>query len=200
MRNLSAKKIRQCFELKINPPELGAKLAKAYGIDQLEEDHDTARREALHFFGDARFCAWPGPVRKNVNAADGRAYQYYYDEPNPFQPKKHAKAGHAVDLFALFGGYDNEDQLNDNTRRVGRMLRTKWVDFVNGEEPWLSNETYVFGPEGMTGAIDRDSGAAVHDLNPRRRQAEIAVIHEVGYKVCMEVWQRLAAAAAESNA
>ncbi|KAK5076647.1 hypothetical protein LTR64_005875 [Lithohypha guttulata] len=199
-RKLSAKKIRQCFETKISGPEVGARLAKAYGIDKLEEDHDTARREALHFLGDCRFCAWPFSITKNVNSAGGKVYQYHYDEPNPFQPKNKAKAGHAVDLFALFGGYDDEDQLNDETRRVGRMLRTKWIDFVNGEEPWGTNETYVFGPGGMTGAIDRDSGAAVHDLNPRRRQAELAVIREVGWKACMEVWQRLSAAAAESNA
>lgn len=199
MRNLSAKKIRQCFELKINRPELGSKLAKAYGIDQLKEDHDRARRGALHFFGDSRFCAWPFSITKNVNSAGVRAYQYHYDEPNPFQPKEKAKAGHAVDLFALFGGYDNEHQFHDETQRVGRMLRTKWIDFVNGEEPWSTNETYVFGPEGLTGAIDRNSGGAVHDLNPRRRQAELAIIREVGYKACMEVWQRLGAAAAESS-
>ena len=104
----------------------------------------------------------------------------------------------AVDLFGLFGGYDDAEEFSDEHRRVGRMMRTKWIDFVNGEEPWGTNETYLLGPEGMTGAIDRDSGAAVKDLNPRRRQAEIDVVKEVGYTAVMEIWQRLSAAAAES--
>ncbi|KAK5953733.1 hypothetical protein OHC33_005002 [Knufia fluminis] len=198
-RKLKAKDILKCFEIKENP-EVGAQLAKVYGIDGLEEDHDTARREALHFLGDARFCAWPPAIRKNINAAgdNTKAYQYYYDEGNPFQDKHKSKAGHAVDLFGLFGGYDEE--VNDETRRVGRMMRTKWIDFINGEEPWATNETYVFGPEGMTGAIDRDSGAAVKDLNPRRRQAEIDAIQKAGWKVVVEIWKNMTGAAAKAAA
>lgn len=198
-RRLTAKKVVQCFETK-NNPAVGAKLAKIYGIDGLEEDHDTARREALHFLGDVRFCAWPPSITKNVNDAGGetKAYQYYYDEGNPFQEKHKSRAGHAVDLFGLFGGYD--DDVNDETRRVGRMMRTKWIDFINGDEPWATNETYVFGPEGMTGAIDRDSNAAVKDLNPRRRQAEISAIREAGWQAVMEIWQNLGSAAASAAA
>jgi len=198
-RKLTAKKIVQCFATKSNPA-VGAKLAKIYGIDGLEEDHDTARREALHFLADVRFCAWPPAITKNVNGPGGqsKAYQYYYDEGNPFQEKHRSKAGHGVDLFGLFGGYD--DDVNDETRRVGRMMRTKWIDFINGEEPWATNETYVFGPEGMTGAIDRDSNAAVKDLNPRRRQAEISAIREAGWQAVMEIWQNLGSAAASAAA
>lgn len=193
-RNVKAKRILQCFETK-SDPEAGAKLAKIYGIDGLVEDHATARREALHFLGDSRFCAWPPSITATVNGMGGKAYQYYYDEGNPFMPKDTAKAGHAADLFALFGGYD--DEVSDEQRRVGRMMRTKWVDFINGDEPWGTNEIFVFGPEGMTGAIDRDSSAAVHDLNPRRRQAQIAAIGEVGWKNVVEIWQNLTAAARE---
>lgn len=79
------------------------------------------------------------------------------------------------------------------------MLRTKWIDFVSGEEPWSTDEVFVFGPKGMTGAINRDSSAAVHDLNPRRRQAELAVIREIGWQAAMEVWQTLHAAAQRSS-
>lgn len=196
-KKMTAKKIRSCFETRINGPEAGQKLAKAYGIDKLEEDHNTANMAVLHFLGDARFCAWPPSIAKNVNAAGGKAYQFYYDEGNPFMPKEKALAQHAVDLFGLFGGYD--DVVNDETRRVGRMMRTKWIDFINGEEPWRTDEVYLLGPDGMTGAVDRDSNAAVHDLNPRRRQAQIAVIHEVGWKAVMEVWQALSSAAASSQ-
>ena len=190
---VEAKKIRACFKT-----TAGEKLAKVYGIDEAVEDHETARREALHFMADARFCVWPQVIRGNVNEKDGKVYQYYYDEPNPFAGKE-GKAGHGVDMFGLFGGYDNADEFSDEHRRVGRMMRTKWIDFINGEEPWGKQETYVFGPEGMTGAIDRDSGSAVHDLNPRRRQAAFAVIREVGVKGVTEVWQRLLSAAAEAN-
>ena len=196
-RRMTATKILSCFETKVNGIEAGQKLAKVYGIDGLQEDHETARTAAMHFLADARFCAWPHQIAKNVNAAGGKAYQYYYDEPNPFMPKDKAMAGHAVDLLGTFGGYDEE--VNDETRRVGRMLRTKWIDFVNGEEPWQTDEVFVFGPDGMTGAIDRDSNAAVHDLNARRRQAEIAVIREVGFKVVQEVWHSLNAAARSST-
>lgn len=191
--NLTAKKIRACFETKTGGPEPGQKLAKAYGVDKLDEDHDSARREALHFLGDAVFSAWPPSMAKAIS---GKAYQYYYDEGNPFAPAHDAKAQHAVDLFALFGGYD--DDVNDETRRVGRMLRTKWIDFVNGEEPWHADAVYLFGPHGMTGEVDRDSHAAVHDLNPRRRQARFAVMHEVGWQAVHEVWQALMSAAASS--
>lgn len=196
-KKLSVKKIRSCFETRMNGPEAGQKLAKAYGIDELEEDHITARMELLYFLGDARFCAWPPSIAKKVNGAGGKAYQYHYDEANPFMPKDKALSGHAVDLFGLFGGYD--DDVNDETRRVGRMMRTKWIDFINGEEPWRTEEVYLLGPNGMTGAVDRDSSAAVHDLNPRRRQAQIAVIQEVGWKAVMEVWQALSSAAASSQ-
>jgi len=193
--NLTARRILKCFEAKSNPA-VGAKLAKVYGIDGLEEDHDTVRQEARHFMADARFSAWPPQIIKNVNGAGGgtKAYHYYYDEGNPFQEKDKAQAGHGVELFGLYGGYDEE--ANDETRRVGRMMRTKWIDFINGDEPWATNETYLFGPRGMTGAIDRDSGAAVRELNPRRRQAEISAIREAGWEAVMEIWQNLNSAAA----
>lgn len=197
LEKLTAKKIRSCFETKISGLEAGQKLARAYAIDELEEDHKTARMQALYFLGDGRFCAWAPKIAKNVNTAGGKAYQFYYDEGNPFLPKDITVAQHGIDLFGLFGGYD--EVVNDETRRVGRMMRTKWIDFVNGEEPWQTDEVYLFGPNGMTGEVNRDSNAAVHDLNPRRRQAQFAVIHEVGWKPVMEVWQALASAAASSQ-
>lgn len=193
----SASKIRSCFETKKSGPEAGQKLAKVYGIDGLEQDDATARLQAVHFMGDSRFSAWNPIIAKEVNASGGKAYQYLYDQLNPFPPKEQAVAQHGIDLLGLFGGYD--EIVDDETRRVGRMMRTKWIDFVNGEEPWQTNEVYLFGPNGMTGEIDRDSSAAVHDLNPRRRQAQLAVIQEVGWKAVMEVCQALLASAASSQ-
>lgn len=198
-QKMTAKRIAKCFETKINSPELGARLAKVYGLDGLEEDHKTARQQVLYFLADARFHAWPSHIRKNLATSETKMYEYYYDEPNPFAKKAPKLAGHAVDLFGLFGGYDDTPEFSDESRRIGRMVRTKWIDFINGEEPWGSNETYVFGPNGMTGAIDRDSPSAVHDLNPRRRQAEIAVIQEVGWKVVMEIWQNITASAQDPD-
>ena len=179
--------ILKCFQTK--DPAIGEKLAKMYGIDGLVDDHDTVRKEALDFLADARFNAWAGRIRANVNAAGQKAYQYYYDEGNPFM--KDPKAGHGVDLLALFGGYD--DEVPDEQKRIGRMLRTKWIDFINGEEPWSTSETYVFGPQGITGAIDRGSSASVHDLNTRRSTSRLEAIREVGWKGAMEVWQNLLA-------
>lgn len=196
-KNFTAKKIQNAFKTKINGPEVGQKLAKVYGIDDLAENDAEARKQAVLFIGDSRFSAWPPLVAKNVNAGGGKAYQYYYDEVNPFQSKEEATTPHGQDLFALFGGYD--DAVNDETRRVGKMLRTKWIDFINGEEPWQTDEVFVFGPNGMTGEINRDSNAAVHDLNPRRRQAQLAAIHEVGWQGVMEVWQAVVAAAANTS-
>lgn len=194
-KNMTAKSILKCFETKTSGPEAGQKLTKVYGIDGLEEDQETVRQAAMHFMGDARYSAWPQHIAKTVNGSGGKVYQYHYDEPNPFYPAP--LAGHATDLFALFGGYDED--VNDETRRVGRMLRTKWIDFVNGQEPWSTDEVFVFGPGGITGAINRDSSAAVHDLNPRRRQAQLAVIREVGWQAAMEVWQNLSAASQRSS-
>lgn len=193
----TASKIRACFETKKNGPEAGQRLAKAYGLDLLDEDSATARLQALYFIGDARFSAWCSKIAKEVNTNGGKAYQFYYDQVNPFPPKEHRVAQHGIDLFGLFGGYD--EVVDDETRRVGRMMRTKWIDFINGEEPWLANQVYLFGPEGMTGEVDRESASAVHDLNTRRRVAQYAVIEEVGWQAVMEVWQALAASAASSQ-
>lgn len=186
-----AKKLIQCFSAK-DDPTVGEHLARIYGIDRLEGDDAAARRVALEYIADARFCAWSARIRANVESAGINAYQYHFDEPNPFATQT-PQVGHGDDLFALFGGYN--DHVGDDMRRVGRTLRTKWIMFVNGEEPWAKSETYVFGPGGVSAAIDRGSDAAVQELNPRRRQAGINAIQQAGWKSTREIWQNLLASA-----
>ncbi|MCJ1377450.1 hypothetical protein MMC17_000545 [Xylographa soralifera] len=77
-------------------------------------------------------------------------YQYLIDEPNPFSPT--SRAHHGVDLIYLFGGYDLSEW--SEAENVGKAMRTAWVKFVCGEEPWDREGCMAFGPGGRCAVLD----------------------------------------------
>lgn len=185
--NASVANIQQCF--KSSPPEYGRKLAETYGINTT--DAKACQAAALDFLNDDRFAYPAQRIAERVNKSGGTAYQYHFDQVNPFAKPGDARSHHAVDLFAIFGGYDGF--LNEDMKQVGVTLRENWIKFVNGEEPWSKEKIFTYGPEAKTAELTKDEAI------PRRRQKHFAVLEEIGHEKCNEVFMRLKAVIANAN-
>lgn len=115
---------------------------------------DTVSRiGALDFLTDARF-AYPLPeIAKTRNSAarpGAKTFRYVFDQPSPFRPS--SQAHHAVELLYLFGAYSDTFRTNGQ-RKVGHVMRDKWIAFTNGEAPWSEPSAFAFGPYGYCGEI-----------------------------------------------
>lgn len=185
INSMTGKQIRSCFQT--DPADLGENIARVYGIDSQNGDA-ACRIGALYFINDARFAFGAQQIARNTNKAGGKAYQYYFDEVNPFANPAEAKAHHAVDLLWVFGGYD--DDLNEEMRGFGKVVRTKWVDFINGDEPWDPEEIYLYGPDGKHSRISREV-ALVGEANGLRRQRQFAVLADISHEVTHDIWRKL---------
>ena len=147
LRRRTKEEIIDAFQT-LPEPEFVA-LASAYGFEATQREYEKCIRMTTTFINDARFALWPQEIWNQINSAKGKAYLRHYDEVNPFGPRPtlgYPVAHHAVDLLAASGGYD--DEVNAATREAGRLLRGKWIEFINGEEPWASDVIYCIGPDG----------------------------------------------------
>jgi carboxylesterase type B len=139
---------------------------------------------ALDLINDARF-AFPAfdISEKWRKASPGNVHQCIVDEPNPWQAS--SRAHHAVDLIFLFGGIDLT--FNPAAERAASKLRESWLTFVHGEDPWVSDVRYSFGPFGRCGEV----GEA--EYRTRRRVQCFEHLRSLGIEKCRQVSGRLAA-------
>lgn len=180
--------IIKCFDTKTHPG--GMEIAKAYGMLELKNDDHACREAALNFLTDARFALPNQEMAEDINNAGVKAYQYYFDEVNPFQPKESASAHHAVDVFSVFGAYDAD--VNEGMRNVGKAFRKGLIDFANGDDPWSTDDVYMFGPNGTTGAAKRPPKAETNaQVFSRRRHDKFRVLEKAGFEVIWEAWTNL---------
>ena len=190
LRQRTKEEIIDAFQT-LPEPEFTA-LTSAYGFETTQHDYEKCIRMATNFINDARFALWPQEIWNQINSAKGKAYLCHYDEVNPFGPWPtlgYPVAHHAVDLLAAFGGYD--DEVNAATREAGRLLRGKWIDFINGEEPWASNVIYCIGPDGKNGPVPKAEELDLDSTTTRRRQANFQILKKIGLDSLTRVWQHL---------
>jgi carboxylesterase type B len=112
-------------------------------------------------------------LAQKLAARGKKVYRYVVDETSPWQSS--ARAHHAVDLIFLFGTLDLSH--NPEAEAVGQEMRSRWIRFINGEEPWSPVSTgkrFAFGPYGESKEINEKQFAA------RRRVAHITVLQEAG--------------------
>lgn len=185
-----------------------AALANAYGFEAAQDDHEKWATVVRNFVNDARYALWTQELWRRINSASDtstatgrgtgvtcKAYLCFYDEVNPFGPWPslgYPVAHHAVDLLATFGGYD--DKVNIATKEAGRLLRGKWIKFINGEEPWPSDMIYCIGPDGQNGPIPAAEELDLEDQSrstTRRRQANFQVLKKIGIDSLTRIWQKL---------
>ncbi|KAL2004009.1 hypothetical protein VTN02DRAFT_1072 [Thermoascus thermophilus] len=138
----------------------------------------AAKLGALDFVNDARYTLPVENIADKLSAA-GKAtvYRYLIDQPNPWQPS--SRAHHAVDLLFLFGGVDLSH--NPPAETVGREMRRRWIDFVNGHAPWSAQRRFAYGPFGECREIDETQFAA------RRRLPQLKALREAGTAVYLPI-------------
>ena len=66
-------------------------------------------------------------------------------------------------------------------------MAQKWIEFVNGLDPWHARSYFAFGPLGDSGPIDEKGFAA------RRRKKHCDAIRDYGAAKADVVWRSLAA-------
>jgi hypothetical protein len=167
-------------------------LLNAYGFNAAQDGHEKLVTMARNFINDARYALWTQEIWNRIKPVKGKAYLCHYDEVNPFGPWPtlgYPVAHHAVDLLAAFGGYD--DEVNAATRAAGRLLRGKWIDFINGEEPWASDMIYCFGPDGQNGPMPAAEEFDLDETRMRRRYANFQILNKIGIDSLTRVWQQL---------
>jgi carboxylesterase type B len=232
IRQLSSDTITDAF-LGPSPGPITERLAAAYlsspSLPALTSLGLTQpQTAALQFMSDRNFgwANWsltqslrsrsPVVVVTNSQSTKPKVYPYIFDEPNPFAQRLPPGQGvplahHAVDLLALWGGYDADMPAAATTgtvvssfRDVGREFRSRVLAFVSTEastempregghggqdEPWEEGDVFAFGPEGRCGVVGRG------EYEARRRVSEAyEVCESVGWGVREEVWERLVGA------
>lgn len=167
-------------------------LFNAYGVDAAQDDYEKCVTMARLFINDSRYALWTHEIWCRLNSANGKAYLCHYDEVNPFKSWPtlgHPVAHHAVDLLAAFGGYD--DEVNEATLEAGRLLRSKWINFINGEEPWASDLIRCIGPDGQNDLVPVAEELDLDRTLPRRRVAAFQILKQIGLESLTKVWQKL---------
>ena len=175
---VSADEIAAAFDSDI---ELGTKTKHIYGISSTRPS--SSKNGALDFVTDTRFALPVEDMSRGRRAAGKTAYQYVFDQPNPWQSS--SRAHHAVDLVFLFGGYDLS--ANPAADKVGYQMRDKWIRFINGERPWDGEKRFAFGPHGKCGEIDDEEYAA------RRRASHFELLRDMGSAITCLIVAKLTA-------
>lgn len=114
--------------------------------------------------------------------AEKPVFRSLIDENNPWQPSHGAH--HAVDLLLLFGGFDLS--FAPAAQHTGKQMREKWIEFINGEDPWPSSETVAFGPHGVFVTLSEAS------LRSRRRIAHLDYLESTNNSILDQVFGSLA--------
>ena len=167
-------------------------LFNAYDFDVARDDYEKCVTMARLFVNDSRYAVWTHELWGRINSANRKAYLCYYDEVNPFRSWPtlgYPVAHHAVDLLAAFGGYDGE--VNQATRKAGRLLRGNWINFINGEEPWPSDMICCVGPDGQNDLVPVTEDLDLDRTSPKRRYAAFQVLKQIGLDNLIKVWQKL---------
>ncbi|KAL2010982.1 hypothetical protein VTN00DRAFT_3700 [Thermoascus crustaceus] len=157
-------------------PKWGTKFRKMYHV--VGDRPTAAKLGALDFVNDTRYTLPVENIADKLSSAKkATVYKYLIDQPNPWQPS--SRAHHAVDLLFLFGGVDLSH--NPPAENVGREMRRRWVDFVNGDAPWSVERRFAYGPFGECKEIDEVQFAA------RRRVPQLKALREAGTGVYLPI-------------
>lgn len=138
---------------------------------------------ALDFMSDVRFVLPVEIMAERWRHDERPVFRFLVDQTNPWQPS--SRAHHAVDLLYLFGGFDLS--FEPTARRVSLQLQQKWLQFVNGENPWQPGASWAFGPYGESKCIGEPELAA------RRRKRHLRALGNVSPDVIDAVYKALAA-------
>ncbi|KAJ5418362.1 uncharacterized protein N7487_001912 [Penicillium crustosum] len=153
----------------------GTRLRKTY---QIVGDRPTAAKlGALDLVNDVRYTLPVELIADKLRAANKRVFRYVIDQSNPWQPS--SRAHHAVDLLFLFDGVDLS--FNPAASTVGKEMRQRWIQFVNGDGPWSTGLRFAFGPLGECREIYESQFAA------RRRVEHCKMLKEAGNDTYMSI-------------
>lgn len=78
-----------------------------------------------------------------------KVYQYSFEQANPFHGQFTGVADHALDLAYLHGDigiFEGTLQPQNEEWLFGYDVKTKWIEFADGEEPWDHEKVMQFGP------------------------------------------------------
>ncbi|ETS82689.1 hypothetical protein PFICI_04565 [Pestalotiopsis fici W106-1] len=178
MQELSAPQIAEAFEL---AGSASADLSRLYGI--VKDRPSACKYGALDFLNDARFVLPVEMMTETWQEAKCPVFRFLVDQPNPWQSS--SRAHHAVDLLYVFGAFDLS--FNPAAQAVSIEMQKKWIEFIQGQNPWQPGGYWTFGPHGESQSID-DKGFAA-----RRRNRHLDALKSLGPEVIDPVYKALAA-------
>ncbi|KAI9759960.1 MAG: hypothetical protein M4579_001993 [Chaenotheca gracillima] len=181
IETMTASEIDAAFSL-VQNKDHREQLRNAYCIDV---DHTTASKlGALDFINDTRFAMPSQDIAEKWRTAGRPVYQYIVDQANPWQAS--ARSHHALDLVLLFGGYDIS--FNHHAEEVGKAMRSDWIEFINGTEPWDPKARMAFGPAGKSEQLQD-----IKHYASRRRMKQWDVLKRIDAGDVVKVFGALAA-------
>ena len=130
---------------------------------------NSIRYGALDFLNDMLWAMPTWKIAERFRNEGKKVFTYLMDQPNPWQAS--ARAHHAVDLIFLFGGFDLSH--NPSALKMSEDLRRRFIEFVNGDEPWDRSLTCAFGPHGQVQEINKDG------VRARRRMSHISELKKM---------------------
>jgi hypothetical protein len=148
---MTAAEITACFDKAKNAEELN----EAYGISP--QRSTAAKLGALDLLDDIQFAMPCSDIAKRWRNDSKPIYQYFVDQPNPWQPS--SRAHHAAGLIMLFRGHDLSI-VSPDAEAVGEEMRERFIIFINGEKPWSGEKVFAFGPLGECKEIGETEYAA----------------------------------------
>jgi hypothetical protein len=178
IENFTAGEVMACFD---TAGPYAARLKELYNV--VDTRPTSCKHAALDFINDTRFALPVLYLRDLFRKAGRDVYTYVFDQTNPWQSS--SRAHHAVDLIMLFGSLDFAH--NPGASSVRNSIRNKWIEFCNGEAPWLVEKTYAFGPHGRCGNIENEEYVG------RRRLRACALLREMGPGLYNPLFAQLAA-------
>jgi carboxylesterase type B len=175
---MPAHQICEAFQLAGNA---SAELSKLYGI--VKDRPAACRFGSLDLLNDAKFVLPVEAMTEAWRHAQRPVFRFLVDQPNPWQSS--SRAHHAVDLLYVFGAFDLS--FNPAAQQVTMEMQQKWIEFVNGRDPWQSDVYWTFGPHGESQSID-DLG-----FGSRRRKRHLDALKRCGSAELDAVTKALAA-------
>lgn len=178
IENTSPGKLLEIFQ---SQGEVGFEVARTYGVEV--DRGRSSKIGALDFLHDQRFTA---PVERMTNdwrEAQRPVFRFLVDQPNPWQTS--SRAHHAVDLLYLFEGFDLS--FSPEPQNVSAEVQSKWISFINGNDPWPSSTAFAFGPLG------RCEQVGAKELAGRRRVRHCQALSKHDQDILENIWRSLAA-------
>ena len=125
--------------------EAAKEVLHMYGMSA-EQTSEQLFKSVIRLLTDAE---WSQPINCVAKSIPGKKFYYNISAQNPFPGPTQGTAHHGVDLLFTFLTY--QEYLPESMKGLAVVVAGKWLDFVNGKEPWGAFEGGESGDGVMMG-------------------------------------------------